>query len=227
VSTPTVSVVIPAYEAERFLAESIDSALAQDLAPLEVLVVDDASTDATATIAANYGDPVRVVRRERNGGEAAARNTGVAESRGELIAMHDADDRMLPNRLRVQRDHLVAGGATTGCVLGRMRSFTEDGSPVPAWACDADGTPETYGNSPVLAWRSTYDTVGRYDESLPTGTDSDWLIRVKAAGLAVGLIDEVLMERRVHPDNLSHTSVGQRGYVGALRRVLAERREAE
>jgi hypothetical protein len=108
-----------------------------------------------------------------------------------------------------------------------MRSFTEDGSPVPAWACGVDGSPETYGNSPVLAWRSTYDTVGRYDESLPTGTDSDWLIRVKAAGLAVGLIDEVLMERRVHPDNLSHTSVGQRGYVGALRRVLAERREAE
>jgi glycosyltransferase involved in cell wall biosynthesis len=227
VSAPTISVVIPAYDAEAFLAESIDSVLAQDLAALEVLVVDDASTDATATIAAGYGEPVRVIRHDRNGGEAAARNTGVAEARGELIAMHDADDRMLPSRLRVQRDHLLAGGPTTGCVLGRMRSFTDDGSPVPAWARDVDGSLETYGNSPVLAWRSTYDTVGPYDGSLATGTDSDWLIRVKAAGLAVGLIDEVLMERRVHADNLSHTSIGQRAYVSSLRKVLAERREAE
>jgi glycosyltransferase involved in cell wall biosynthesis len=227
VSRPTISVVIPAFDAEPFLAESIRSTLDQDLEPLEVIVVDDGSADATSEVAASFGDAVRLVRHADNRGEAAARNTGVAEARGDCIAMHDADDRMLADRLRVQLDALVAGGPSTGCVLAQMRTFSADGSPLPAWALDADGEPITYGNSPVLAWRTTYDRVGGYDESLVTGTDSDWLVRVRAAGLEVGLIEQVLLERRVHDTNLSaRHGTNPRGYLVALRKVLTERRAA-
>ena len=225
---PTVSVVIPAHQAERFLAESIRSVLDQDRPAVEIVVVDDGSTDATGEIAESFGDPVRVVHHATNRGEAGARNTGLAQATGEAISMHDADDRMLPHRLRTQVEHLVAAGGDTGCVLGQVEAFTEDGSPLPNWVLDRDGEAVTYGNSLVLAWRSTYDRIGGYDESFTTGTDSDWLLRVKAAGLAVGLIPEVLTERRVHDDNLSRSAEsGQSGYVQSLRKLMAARREVE
>ena len=219
---PTVSVVIPAHQASRFVAESIESVLAQDRPPAEVIVVDDGSTDRTAAIVSSFGDPVHLLRHPENRGEAAARNTGLQASQGEAIAMHDADDRMLAHRLRVQVEHLVAGGPARGCVVGRTKSFADDGRPLPEWA-RGDGEP--YGSSLVLAWRATYDRVGGYDESFVTGTDTDWLIRVKSADLEVGLVDEVLTERRIHDANLSAVHPdGHRAYAAALRKRLAARR---
>lgn len=224
---PTVSVVIPAHQAEQYLEESIGSVLAQDRPALEVVVVDDGSTDATGEIAASFGPPVRVVRHPENRGEAAARNTGVAETHGEAISMHDADDRMLPHRLRTEVDHLVAGGADLGCVLGQTHAFTEDDRPLPPWALDLDGAPRSYGNSLVLAWRTTFERVGGYDETFVVGTDSDWLVRVKAADLRVGLIPETLTERRVHDANMTTLhGGGPSGYLASLRKVLADRRES-
>lgn len=226
---PTISVVIPAHDAAPFLAESIESVLAQELRPMDVIVVDDGSSDATAAIAERFGDPVRLVRHRVNRGEAAARNTGLDHATGEAIAMHDADDRMLAHRLRTEAEHLVAGGPATGCVLGRARSFSEDGRPLPPWAHDAEGRPSTFGNSLVLAWRGTYDRVGGYDESFTVGTDSDWLLRVRAADLSVGMIDEELTERRWHDTNASSAAGGPDGlaYTRSLRKVLEQRRVAE
>ena len=95
---PKVSVVIPTYNYGRFIAESIDSVLAQDFTDFEVIVVDDGSTDNTQAILARYADCVRCIRQE-NAGSAAARNTGIAHAKGELIAFHDADDIWLPHCL--------------------------------------------------------------------------------------------------------------------------------
>jgi len=95
-----VSVVIPAYQAEAFLGEAIESALAQTYAPLEVVVADDGSTDRTAEVAASYPE-IRLLRLSHRG-QAAARNIGVAASEGEMVAFHDADDVMLrdPSKYR-------------------------------------------------------------------------------------------------------------------------------
>lgn len=226
---PSISVIIPAFQAERFLVESLDSVLAQDLVPLEVLVVDDGSTDATAKIADGFGPPVRLVRHEVNRGVSAARNTGVAEAVGEAIAQHDADDRMRPHRLRVEAEHLVAGGTSAGCVLGLARSFSDDGRSLPPLAYGADGEPHIYGNSLVLAWRSTYERVGGYDESFPVAGDTDWLLRVRAAGLDVELIPEELTDRRWHDTNLSLLTErpANREVTRSLRRLIQERRAAE
>ena len=221
---PTVSVVIPAHQAACFLGEAIDSVLAQDRAPAEIVVVDDGSTDATSEVARSFGDRVRLLVHARNRGEAAARNTGLRAAEGEVVMMHDADDRMRPHRLQVEVGVLVERGPATGCVLARTRPFSDDGRDLPPWA---GGDDDAYGNALVTAWRATYDRVGGYDESFPTGTDVDWLVRVRAAGLAVGLIDQVLTERRVHDGNLSELHPdGHRAYAVALRKLLAERRAA-
>lgn len=103
----SVSVVIPAFNAERFLAGAIQSALSQSVPPLEIIVVDDGSTDRTAEVAERFGPPVRCARQE-NGGPSAARNRGIREARGEFIAFLDADDRWLPVHLAEATRVLVA-----------------------------------------------------------------------------------------------------------------------
>ncbi|HEX3110532.1 MAG TPA: glycosyltransferase family A protein, partial [Thermoanaerobaculia bacterium] len=97
----SVSVVIPSYNYARYLGEAIDSALGQTLPPLEVIVVDDGSTDDTPAVLAAYGDRIRVLR-QKNAGVAVARNSGIAAARGECVAFLDADDVWLPRKLELQ-----------------------------------------------------------------------------------------------------------------------------
>ena len=98
----SVSVIIAAYNAEAFVGRAIASALAQTLAPLEILIVDDCSTDGTRAVldaAAHKTPTIRVIAMARNGGPSAARNAGIAQARGEWLAVLDADDAFAPTRL--------------------------------------------------------------------------------------------------------------------------------
>jgi glycosyltransferase involved in cell wall biosynthesis len=101
VSSATISVVIPCYNGAKYLRETLESALAQTHPPLEVLVVDDGSTDDSAAIAESFGPPVRVIR-QPNQGESVARNRGIDEARGEWVAFLDADDLWLREKLEKQ-----------------------------------------------------------------------------------------------------------------------------
>ncbi len=101
----TVSVVIPAYNAGKYIGRAIDSVLAQTRPADEIIVVDDGSTDNTAEVAHGYGDKVRFIRQE-NAGASVARNTGIEAATGEWIAFLDADDEWLPQKLKLQTEHL-------------------------------------------------------------------------------------------------------------------------
>ena len=108
---PLVSVVMPVYNGERYLAEAIESILAQTHSDLELIVVDDRSTDASAAIVRDYADRderVRLVQHDRNRGSGPARNSGIAVSRGDFIAAMDCDDISLPQRLEKQAAFLQA-----------------------------------------------------------------------------------------------------------------------
>jgi glycosyltransferase involved in cell wall biosynthesis len=103
----TISVIIPVFNRAGEVCNAIDSALAQTLPPLEVIVVDDGSTDETPDVLARYGDRIRVVRRS-NQGVAAARNAGIAIARGDLLAFLDSDDVWLPRKLELQASRIEA-----------------------------------------------------------------------------------------------------------------------
>ena len=126
-----VSVVITTYNYERFVAAAIESVLRQTVRPDEIVVVDDGSTDATAAVVARYA--ARGVRyiRQANAGPGAARNRGIRETRGDLIAFLDADDRWLPDKLARQLAHLrryPAAGLVTGGewqVFARVSTFAQ------------------------------------------------------------------------------------------------------
>jgi glycosyltransferase involved in cell wall biosynthesis len=96
---PVISVIIPAYNAVKYLAEAIESALAQTRPAKEIIVVDDASTDRTVEIARSFGDRVTVLQNAVNSGPGHSRNVGVAASTGEYLAFLDADDKWLPEHL--------------------------------------------------------------------------------------------------------------------------------
>jgi glycosyltransferase involved in cell wall biosynthesis len=122
ISLPTISVVIPCYNGATFLRATLDSVLAQTLLPVEVIVVDDGSTDESAAIADSYGSPVRVIR-QPNQGESVARNRGMDEAVGEWIAFCDADDLWLPEKLAEQAQRMTGGVDAVCC--GNRASYAD------------------------------------------------------------------------------------------------------
>jgi glycosyltransferase involved in cell wall biosynthesis len=201
-----ISVVICVYNGERFLAEAIDSAFAQEYRPIEVIVVDDGSDDRSAEIARSYSD-VRVLSQE-NTGPAAARNAGIDASTGAFLAFLDSDDVMLPSKLREQAGHLSAH-PEVGYVLCRQKLVPDAGTDLPAWARrdpifgDPGGVQPTSG----LVRRTALERAGGFDPSLRTGEVMEWLSRLREAGIGIDILPKVLLLRRVHEHNLTHDQV--------------------
>jgi glycosyltransferase involved in cell wall biosynthesis len=202
---PLVSVVVPAYQAEAYLAEALESALGQDLDGVEVVVVDDGSIDRTAEIALAHG--VRVLRRPHRG-PAAARNAGLAVARGEFVTILDADDLWPADRLSRQVDHLRKHPAL-GIVLGLTEIFLTPGQPRPAhWPVGHVGRPIPAVAGTMLARARVFEIVGGFDEELRRCEDIDWLARVKDAGIQAGAIDHVVLRYRIHAANTSRDTMG-------------------
>ena len=222
-----ISVVIPVFNGERFLAEAIESCLGQTLAPAEVIVVDDGSTDGSAGVAESFGPPVRLVGIEHQG-VSVARSTGVARSSVDLIAFVDADDLMKPQRLELQ---VAAMEKQPGLafVLGRADFRLEDGLEPPEFdagklAPIARGR-ERYWAMTLMATRQAFDRIGPFEPSMQIGQDGDWVMRAFESGLPYALLEEPLIERRYHGGNTTYDTAGtRRASFDVLRRRAARHR---
>ena len=219
-----VSVIVPAFNGERFLAESLRSALAQTLPPLEVIVVDDGSSDGTAEIAESFGEPVRCIRQE-NRGVAAARNRGLSVTRGEFIAFLDHDDLWPADKLELQ---VLALRSDPGVdiVTGRMRVL---GGTVPGRAWSAEDEREAPGGAHLpaaLIRRSAFDRIGPLDEGVGGASDDlDWVVRARDLGLRTLTLDAVTLLYRWHGGN-SSTDIDSaaEGQLAAVKASLDRRR---
>jgi glycosyltransferase involved in cell wall biosynthesis len=225
---PLISCIVPVFNGERYLRESLDSILAQTYAPLEVIVVDDGSTDATPMVARSYGDRIRYLY-QRNAGHAAARNRGLGTARGALVAFLDADDLWHPEKLERQMARFRAVAALDACVTA-VQNFWSPEVAADHWFAASPVTEAVpgYRSVTLLARRTLFETVGRFDPELRHGNDTDWFLRAVEQGAAIELVQEVLVFRRLHAANRSRllADSSRSEYVRILKASLDRKRAA-
>ncbi|MGY1757576.1 glycosyltransferase [Geodermatophilus sp. SYSU D00879] len=225
------SVAIACHNAAAYVADAVRSALGQDPPPAEIVVCDDGSTDATADVLARLGDAVRVIRHERNLGEAAAKNTAVSATTTEWVALLDADDEMLPGRMAAIHDLLVREPdldvVTSDAVL------VHDGVTLGTWYGDhypfADEDQRrailernfVFGN--VVVRRAAFVAAGGFDPTIAHATDWDLWIRMVHDGSRIGCVQRPLAHYRIHESSLSSDRAAMSASIATLLRRAATR----
>jgi glycosyltransferase involved in cell wall biosynthesis len=217
-----VSVVIPAFNGKRFLAEAIASVRAQDRPVDEIVVVDDGSTDGTAELAEELG--ARVLR-QSNAGPAAARNAGIATAAGDVIAFLDCDDLWTEGSLARRLDALERDPALQ-VVLGRHRVEYLPGAMLVEFPTDeADGTLTSVKFSAGLFRREVFGRVGLLDTSFLQAEDVDWFLRALEQRVRMLIVDHVALVYRRHRANVTcDRERNQTYFARALMRSLERRR---
>jgi glycosyltransferase involved in cell wall biosynthesis len=215
IDSPLVSVIMAAYNAAEHIGDALDSALAQEWQPLEVVVVDDGSTDDTAEIVRRYPDVVYV--HQDNQGPSAARNAAVEHSSGEFVANFDSDDLLPPTRISDQARYLLAH-PEVGAVFGRQEWMN-----APEWMArdsvygDVDGIPL----SSVMFRREVFFELGGYDTSFVHGEDMDLLVRMRESGIEYQVIPEIALYRRYQSSSLTGGQAPHEPLLRSLRAKLA------
>jgi len=223
-NNPLVSVILPVFNGERYLAEAIESARRQRYAPLQTIVVDDGSTDASATVARRFGRVVEYCF-QPNRGIGAARNRGVSLAHGDYFAFLDADDVWSETKLERQMATL-ARQPELDAVFGYVTQFHSPELSQEARKqilCQPEPLPG-YLPSTLLVRRQAFFRVGQFGETIRMGEFADWYLRAVELGLKMCMLRAVVARRRLHSAN---NGIRQReyfnDYLHALRRSIQRR----
>lgn len=220
--TSAYSVVIPAYNAAETIRQAIESILGQTVAAQEIIVVDDGSTDATASVVAGMAGPITLIRQE-NGGPGAATTTGFRRVATPYFATLDADDLWLPEKVARQIAALEEDSGLAG-VFSLGRQFSDGQTPKP----EGDGAVTRLWTRTTLLFRTdSAREVGDFTD-FPglLGEVVDWLARSRDLGHRHLMLDEVLALRRIRPGSHSSNrdSARNRGYLFAVRKAMERRK---
>ncbi len=218
---PLVSVVVPVHNVASWVGAALESLRRQDYRPLEVIVVDDASTDETkdrVLDAARKEAGVRYVRTQQQAGPYAARNVGLQMARGEFVTFHDGDDWSHPQKIALQVEHLQRRPRAIGCVSDWAR-LADDGSPVAR-----QGFPLVRLNTSSLMFRRqpALERAGFFD-CVRTGADSEYLARLRLifGTDAIGRVKKLLSFASWRPDSLTQAAdTGFASLEGTKQRVM-------
>jgi glycosyltransferase involved in cell wall biosynthesis len=222
---PLIGVIVPVFNGERYLGATLESILAQSYRPLEIVVVDDGSTDGSMAVIGRFGRAVNYVR-QPNQGTGAARNRGVLHSTADYLAFLDQDDLWSSDKLIRQMEALRAH-ESADMVFGQVQQFRS-----PDWqestgsriACPERPMPG-YLPSALLVRRTSFLRVGPFDTRWRLGAWTDWYARARDAGLVAHMLSDVVAWRRIHGGNhglVARASV--REYARILKESLDRRR---
>ena len=221
-----VSVVIPVHNGEHYLSEAVESLLAQTMPATEILIVDDGSTDGSASMAEAFDAPVTVIR-QRNAGVAAARNTGIVAATQTYIAFLDHDDVAEPRRIESQ----IAAFERTPApdiVFGSMSQFLSpelDEETASGLRCDEKVQPSPLPSC-FMAPARVFESVGLLD--VDSNADFvDWYMRAMERGLEIFFVADLVARRRIHENNQSYRNQAnmRRDYIRILKASLDRRRQ--
>jgi len=227
-SKTQLSVIIPVYNGERYLAETIDSVLAQNHRSIEVIIVDDGSTDGTARIANNYGSSIRYCY-QQNLGTAAAMNRGTDLAFGEYLSFLGADDLWTEDRIRVQFKAFDAH-PDVDIVSGYVKQFfsPEMTESVKKRIRFSDDLIPGHVIPAMLIKRQAFFRVGLFETRWKIGAEMSWYLRAKEAGLKIMILPDLVLLRRIHESNKGITKrsfINQRAQI--LKAALNRRRARE
>ncbi len=216
-----VSVIIPAYNGEKYLAEAIENVTNQDYQPLEIILIDDGSTDKTAEIAAEFKNSIRYIS-QQNSGPAAARNRGISMANGDVIAFLDVDDLWSDDKLKLQADYL-ANNPSVEIVQGLIQNLkisplTNDNVAI----FEKEYHPYNYINLGSGLYRKlVFDKIGLFDESLRYAEDVDWFIRAWENSISKVVLKQVTLFYRKHRENMTvGKTLTELGFVKIFKKHL-------
>jgi glycosyltransferase involved in cell wall biosynthesis len=248
-NAPTVSVVMPAYNAMEYIGDAVGSVLDQSYRDFELIVVDDGSTDDTRRILREYGSRIRVLEMGHHGRPSAPRNRGIREARGRYIAFFDADDimhsRQLENSVAILEHDCQVALCFSNFVLMRAgrelsRPWFEKGNvrdvidriPVRSigngsFICNRPIYNEILANnfvhtSTVMVRRADLLEVGLFDETLRRADDWDLWLRFARSGRVFGFCTDVMSYYRIRPTSVSRDNRNAGSYIGLLERLHAQ-----
>lgn len=224
--TSAISVVIPVYNSERFVAEAIDSVMNQTLKPRQVILIDDGSTDGSAAIMKSYSDAT--YHYKQNGGLCSALNAGLKLVDGDYIAFLDSDDYWELDKLELQMQFLSGNPQCEG-VFGNHKRFYN--KPKSEWTdaelADSNRVLPAKFKASLLVRKDSFFTVGLFDEAIKMGDFLDWYRRAMDMELQFGMLNEIVFQRRIHDANSSLKNKGEiADYVKLLKASIDRRRKA-
>ena len=227
-SLPLLTVIMPVYNGEKFIRDALESVFAQTYSNIEVIVVDDGSTDGTADIVRSYGDRIRYIHQE-NAGPTIARNTGIAAANGELLAFIDSDDLWVPERLAIQYAALIAEPKVDVTICMVLNFFEPGFEPATEFERNHPKNAPVSGHISVgmVLWKEVMDRIGVFDSKRHHDASADWFLRARAAGVKERVVDQVLVRRRIHADNLSKKQAvrSQNQFLALIKESLDKRRQ--
>ncbi|MDB6452838.1 glycosyltransferase family 2 protein [Falsirhodobacter sp. 20TX0035] len=214
---PRVSVILPAFNRATTVAEAVRSVLDQDFSEIEVIVVDDASTDGTWDTVAAINDPrLSLIANTAGKGASSARNHGVAHARAPWIAFQDSDDLWLPGKLSAQMRRLEGSDFVASYCGMLVKADAHPGTPVTARIPDRSLSPlhghilpslvrgSCLSTQLLVLRRDVFDRVGGFDETLPALEDWELMLRIAAEG-PVDFVDADLVIQRMSPNSMTRS----------------------
>jgi glycosyltransferase involved in cell wall biosynthesis len=206
---PSVSVIIPVKNGALYLGESLQSVIAQDYPPCEILVLDNESTDETESIARQFAtEGVRVIKNQPALSIAGSRNLGIQLTRGELLAFTDHDDLWVPHKLRRQAECLLGQPDLDYCIA-LVRPFLDSSitAPPPGFPSELlEVAVPGYLTQTLVARRRAFERAGYFDCSFQQADDTEWYVRARDLGLKMEMINEVLVHKRLHGNNVTYNA---------------------
>ena len=222
----SISCVIPVFNGERFLADSLDSVLAQTHPPSEIIVVDDGSTDGTPAIAARYSHAVLYSRQDR-AGAAAARNRGITMASGQLVAFLDADDLWHEHKLDRQLATFDARPNLGYCTTYLQNFWMDEVKDEEQGLRDSPlAKPQAGAASTIVIRRSLFERVGLLNASMLNRDIQEWMLRAQHQSVMGEVLPDVLVYRRIHSANNSRLRTGEE-FLTIAKASLDRRRKAE
>jgi glycosyltransferase involved in cell wall biosynthesis len=219
-----ISVIVPIFNGALYINEAIKSLLSQEIDNLEILIIDDGSTDNFESQLDCFGDPRLQIIKQVNSGAAEARNNGIRKARGEFIAFLDADDIWAPNKLKIQLEQ-IRGCKDVNMVYCHIKEFYDES--INGYNEVQKGVKTFKGYSPIALLISKKDflRVGYFQSKWKVAEFIDWYDRAKSAGLSEIMLPDVLAFRRIHSGNIGRMNrPNANQYLAVLKESLDRKR---